>query len=92
MAPYKKGPVFEAKLDAALAEITTRNRPVSTVAKEYGIARMTLVYRLQKLRAHDEVLKPYGSTKFTRAQEDMLADHVQRMANIGYGYTVWQVR
>ena len=84
---YRKGPLFEAKIDACLEEILKKNKKKYTVAKEFNIPGETLMYRLQKKQAHEEVLKPYGNTKFTREQEDMLANHMLRMASIGYGLT-----
>ena len=87
---YAKGPLHEARLENALAEMRN-GMPLREASKRFNVSRGALEYRQKMERQERPVLKPYAHCKFTRAQEEMLVDHCLKKTYKGYGMTPWQI-
>ena len=75
-------------MKAAYSDVKEKGMAIRGSARLHGVPESTLRWRLTK---SDEDVKRGGPTFFTRAQEQMLAEHCVSMAHLGYGFTRWQV-
>ena len=73
----------------ACQDVKQKSFAIKRAAREHGQPEYTLRWRLANDKP--ESVKRMDSTFFTRAQEEMLAEHCVSMAYLGYGFTRWQM-
>ena len=80
----------EEKFEDAI-KATERGVPIRTAARRYGINECTLRLRLRRRREGKTDFRRGAPTFFSRHQEELLANHCIKMANLGYGLSRWQI-
>ena len=89
MSATKQSKYGYLKLLDAYKDVKEKGIAIRRAAKVHGLPESTLRWRLANEKKED--LKHGGQNFFTRAQEEMLAEHCVSMAHLGYGFTRWQV-
>ena len=76
-------------LQEAYQDVKLKGIPIRRAARQHGLPESTLRWRLANDLSAD--VKRGGPTFFTRAQEEMLAEHRVSMAHLRYGFSRWQI-
>ena len=76
-------------LQEAYQDVKQKGMTIRRAARQHDLPESTLCWRSANNKSED--VKHGGPTFFTRAQEEMLAEHCVSMAHLGYGFSRWQI-